>query len=155
MESRRTPRGHDRTLYALIYLALFMALGHHVDHVIRGNNVGWPVTDEVNAFTYSLGIYPVILLGLYLSRTGRVGPGFWVFLSGGGVLFLGFIHFAPGAIEPPHEIIDLYRPRILGWLAFAWLVLFIAVLVASSVYEASRWIRERRAGTEAPRAGRP
>lgn len=139
----------DRGLYGLTFLAGFMALGHHFDHVIRGNKVGWPVTDEVNAFTYSLVIYPLILAGLYLYRTKRVGPGFWVFLSGGGALFLSFIHFAPGAIEPPREIIDLYEPRILGWFAFAWLLGLIAVLVATSFYEASLWFRQRRIRNEA------
>ena len=68
--------GPNGILYALIYLAMFMSLGHHIDHVIRGNHVGWPLTAEVNAFTYSLGVYPLILLGLFLYRSNRVGPGF-------------------------------------------------------------------------------
>ncbi len=72
----------NRILYALIFLAMFLSLGHHIDHIIRGNNVGWPLTAEVNAFTYSLGIYPLILLGLYLYASGRVGPGHWALLSG-------------------------------------------------------------------------
>ena len=29
-----------RTLYGLVYLAMLLSLGHHIDHVIRGNNVG-------------------------------------------------------------------------------------------------------------------
>jgi hypothetical protein len=63
----------NRILYGLIFLAMFMSLGHHIDHVFRGNQVGWPLTAEVNAFTYSLGVYPLILLGLYLYSSGRVG----------------------------------------------------------------------------------
>jgi hypothetical protein len=27
-----------------------LSLGHHLDHLIRGNAVGWPLTEEVNAF---------------------------------------------------------------------------------------------------------
>ena len=69
-------RGPNRILYGLIFLAMFLSLGHHIDHIIRGNNVGWPLTAEVNAFTYSLGIYPLILLGLCLYASGRVGPGY-------------------------------------------------------------------------------
>jgi uncharacterized membrane protein YfcA len=65
-----------------------MSAGHHIDHIIRGNQVGWPITPEVNSFTVSLAIYPAILIGLYLYATKRVGPGFWVFLSGGGAIFL-------------------------------------------------------------------
>lgn len=38
----------NRRLYALILIALVLALGHHLDHIIRGNHVGWPLTGEVN-----------------------------------------------------------------------------------------------------------
>jgi hypothetical protein len=141
---QRTER-EDRRLYALIFVAALLAVGHHVDHIIRGNHVGWPITDEVNAFTYSLGIYPVILLGLWLYRSGKVGPGFWVFLSAGGAIFLSVIHFGPTAVEPPRDIIDLYEPRILGYLAFGWLLLLIGVLAVTSIYELVLWTRRRRA----------
>jgi hypothetical protein len=67
----------NRILYSLIFLAMFMSLGHHIDHVIRGNHVGWPLTHHVTPFTYSLGVYPLIFLGPYLYASGRVGPGFW------------------------------------------------------------------------------
>ncbi len=53
--------------------ATLLSLGHHGDHVARGNHTGWPLTDEISAFTYSLGIYPVILVGLWLSRRGDAG----------------------------------------------------------------------------------
>ena len=42
--------GLNRTneiLYGLIFLAMFMSLGHHIDHVIRGNHVGWPLPEHV------------------------------------------------------------------------------------------------------------
>lgn len=151
--AKERAEGSDKKLYGLIALAALMAVGHHIDHVIRGNHVGWPIESQVNAFTYSLGIYPLIFIGLCLYRAGKVGPGFWVFLSGGGALFVGFIHFGPTAIEPPDEIIELYEPRILGWLAFAWLVAFVAVLVLASVYEATLLSRHRRTqvGVPAPR----
>jgi hypothetical protein len=125
----------DRVLYGLIALAMVLSLGHHIDHVIRGNNVGWPVDPEVNAFTYSLAIYPLIVIGLILHRAGKVGPGFWAFLSGGGALFLAVIHFAPDAIEPPSEIVDPYDVAAFGWLALAWLVVFVGALVFTFAYE--------------------
>jgi hypothetical protein len=137
----------DKTLYGLVCLAAFLSLGHHIDHVIRGNHVGWPLTAELNAFTYSLGVYPLIFLGLYLYASGRVGPGFWALLSGSGALFLAAIHFGPAAVEPPADIIDLYEPRIFGWLAFLWLVVFVTVLVATCLYEVHSWFRQRRART--------
>jgi hypothetical protein len=145
----------ERRLYLLIAFAVIMSVGHHVDHVIRDNNVGWPIDSEVNAFTFSLLIYPLILTGLLLYRAGRVGPGFWVFVSAGGALFLGFIHFAPAAIEPPREIVDPYDSPVFGWLALAWLVAFIGVLAFTSLYEARLLRRGRRqpSGSSATRTG--
>lgn len=133
----------NRRLYALILIALVLALGHHLDHIIRGNHVGWPLTGEVNAFTFSLTIYPLILTGLALSRAGVIGPGTWVFLSGGGAIFLAVIHFGPWAIEPPGDIIGPYAPPLIGWLAFGWLLALIAVLIASTIYEVRLWLQHR------------
>jgi hypothetical protein len=132
-------------LYRLTWLAAAMSLGHHVDHLIRGNAVGWPVTEEVNAFTASLIVYPIIAAGLLLYRAGRVGPGFWALVSGGGAVFVGAVHFGPAAVEPPELILDHYDPPLLGWLAFGWLVAFVAVLAITSVYETRVWWQQRRA----------
>ena len=41
---------HDRTLDRLTWLAAALSLGHHLDHLIRHNAVGWPLTEEVNTF---------------------------------------------------------------------------------------------------------
>jgi hypothetical protein len=124
----------DRRLRGLIWLATVMSLGHHIDHIIRGNHVGWPLQREITPFTYSLGVYPLIFLGVYLDRTDRVGPGYWALLTGAGAVFLAGIHFGPTAVEPPDHIIHLYEPRILGWIAFAWLVAFIGVLITTCLY---------------------
>jgi hypothetical protein len=43
--------GPNRILYALIYLAMFLSLGHHIDHLIRGNHVGWSLTEHVTPCT--------------------------------------------------------------------------------------------------------
>ena len=154
MRKESTVREQNRILYGLIYLAMVLSLGHHIDHVIRGNHVGWPLTAEVNAFTYSLGIYPLILLGLFLYRSNRVGPGFWAMLSGPGAVFVAWIHFGPAAVEPPAEIIDLYEPPIIGWLAFLWLVVFVMVLVGTCIYELRSWFAERNKARSAdPRGG--
>lgn len=136
----------DRRAYVLISVATFLSLGHHLDHVIRGNHVGWPLTAEVTPFTYSLAVYPLIALGLVLSLAGRAGPGYWLWLFGAGVVFLTAVHFAPGAIEPPSDIIDPHHPPLLGWLALTELVLLIAVLVITFLYHISLWRRRRRQG---------
>ena len=151
MSKGRAVSGPNRILYGLIFLAMIISLGHHIDHIIGSNNVGWPLTAEVNAFTYSIGIYPVILLGLYLYASGRVGPGFWALLSGSGALFVAWIHFSPAAVEPPAEIINLYEPRLIGWLAFLWLVVFVVVLVGTCLYELRSWVRRRKAREAGPR----
>jgi hypothetical protein len=153
MQKERAVWGPNRILYGLIYLAMFMSLGHHIDHIIRGNQVGWPLTEQVNAFTYSLGIYPLIILGLFLYRSKRVGLGYWAILSGSGAIFLAAIHFGPAAVEPPAEIINLYEPRIVGWLAFLWLVVFVMVLVATCIYELRSWFAQRKARSLRPRGG--
>ena len=136
---------HSATLYRLTYLAAALSLGHHIDHVIRHNAVGWPLTDEVNAFTLSLVIYPVIVTGLLLYRAGRVGPGFWALVSGGGAIFVSAVHFGPFAAEPPEMILDAYDQPVLGRLAFTWLVIFVAVLAITSLYESWVWWQGRRA----------
>jgi hypothetical protein len=136
---------HSRTLYRLTWLAAALSLGHHLDHVIRHNAVGWPLTDQVNAFTLSLVVYPVIATGLLLYRAGRVGPGFWALVSGGGAVFVSAVHFGPSAVEPPEMILGGYGLSILGWLAFAWLVTFVAVLAITSLYETRLWWRQRQA----------
>jgi hypothetical protein len=135
----------DKTLYRLTWLALALSLGHHLDHLLRGNAVGWPVTDQVNAFTASLVVYPLIAAGLLLYRAGRVGPGFWALVSGGGAVFVSAVHFGPAAVEPPELIVDPYQPPGLGWLALGWLVAFVAVLAVTSIYETRLWAAQRQA----------
>ncbi|HJW36726.1 MAG TPA: hypothetical protein VJ769_08805 [Actinomycetes bacterium] len=143
---------HDRVLYRLTWLAAAMSLGHHLDHLIRGNAVGWPVTEEVNAFTISLVVYPIIIIGLLLYRAGRVGPGFWALVSGGGAVFVSAVHFGPAAVEPPELILDHYDTPILGWLAFGWLVAFVTVLAITSLYETRLWAQQRQARHATERA---
>jgi hypothetical protein len=140
-----------RILYRLTWLALALSLGHHLDHLVRGNAVGWPVTGEVNAFTASLVVYPIIATGLLAYHAGRVGPGFWALVSGGGAVFVSVVHFGPAAVEPPELILDHYDPPILGWLAFGWLIVFVTVLAVTCLYETRLWAQQR----QARRAARP
>jgi hypothetical protein len=143
---------HSQTLYRLTWLALGLSLGHHLDHLIRGNAVGWPVTDEVNAFTFSLVVYPVIATGLWLYRAGRVGAGFWALVSGGGAVFVAAVHFGPAPAEPPELILGGYDPPILGWLAFGWLASFVALLAITCLYETRLWWRQRQTRPATPSA---
>lgn len=128
-----------------MYAALFLTALHHLDHLVRGNHVGWPVQDEVNAFTFSLLVYPLILGGLILSRSGHAGPGYWMLVSGPGALLLAVVHLGPTAVEPPRDVIEPYKDTVVGALAFAVLLLLMAVVAASFAYEARAWRQEREA----------
>lgn len=48
----------------LAVLTAAIGILHHVDHVLRYDHSGWPFTPEVNTFTYSLVVYPVIAIVL-------------------------------------------------------------------------------------------
>lgn len=136
---RENAGGVNHRLLGLIVLSTVFGLGHHVDHVIRGNHIGWPVTAQVNPFTYSLVIYPVILIGLYLTWRDRVGARYWFGVALLGLAMLGGIHFGPWAIEPPHDIISPYRSTVFGYLAFAWLFGLLGTLLVTAVYAARQW----------------
>jgi len=51
----------------LTLVVILIALLHHTDHVLRVDHSGWPFTDRVNPFTYSLMVYPAVL-GLLIIR---------------------------------------------------------------------------------------
>ena len=136
---------HTRTIYLLTLAGAGASLAHHLDHAIRGNAIGWPLTGEVNAFTASLAVYPIIATGLILYRAGWVGPGFWALVSGGGAAFVSAVHFGPFAVEPPHLIHGGYEQPLVGWLAFGWVVGFAALLAVTSVYETRLWFGQRQA----------
>lgn len=53
-----------------VLLAVIVVLGllHHIDHILRFNHSGWPFTPEINPFTFSLLVYPV-LLTVFLARS--------------------------------------------------------------------------------------
>jgi hypothetical protein len=66
---------HDRTLYRLTWLAAALSLGHHLDHLIRHNAVGWPVTDQVN-FGDEVGRHPPIRGWLAVPLIGSDGANY-------------------------------------------------------------------------------
>lgn len=130
-------------LLRLVLVATLFSVGHTVDHIIRGNHVGWPLIVEVTPFTYSFGFYPVIALGVLLYLRERVGTLFWAMLAGAGFLFVGLLHFGPLAAEPPSDIITPYRFVFVGYLALAWLVLFLGALLVTAAYAGWCWWRRR------------
>ncbi|RQG89123.1 hypothetical protein EA462_12180 [Natrarchaeobius halalkaliphilus] len=141
----------DERLYKLIALATVFGIGHHVDHLIRGNHVGWPVIPEVTPFTYTLAIYPLLAIGLYLTLTERAGAGYWVVLLGAIFVVVTLSHFGPWATEPPQDVIGPYDHVAVGYVALAWLLGLVGTLLAATVYAGHRW-RSARKSTSVERS---
>ncbi|WP_276273486.1 hypothetical protein [Haloarcula litorea] len=132
-----------RLFYLFVALPTVLGLAHHVDHVVRGNHVGWPLTPEVNPFTYSLAIYPLLAISLYLTLTDRVDAGYWAGFLAFSAGMLAYFHVSPWAVEPPQDVIGPYANPLAGYLAFAVLLALIGSVVAGSLYGAVLWSRGR------------
>ena len=135
--------GLTATGLRLVYGITALSLAHHVDHALRGIT-GWPVEGSFNAFSASLFVYPVIAAGLLLSARGRVGPGFWSALAGGGALFILVVHVGPAAGDSIERIPEQYASAGAGAAALAILVGLLVALVAHCWYEVRRLLRGRR-----------
>lgn len=120
-------------------MATLLGLAHHVDHVIRGNHVGWPVVPEVTPFTYSLAIYPLVVAGFVLSVAGRAGARYWTVVLTLGTGMLVFFHVSPWAVEPPSDVILPYATPLFGYVAFAVLLLLIGVVAVGAGYCYRLW----------------
>ena len=81
----------------LVLIAIPLGLLHHADHVGRADHSAWPFRAEVGPFTFTLLIYPVLVLVL-LSRRRH-----WVRVVGLGLVSL-FTLLAHSLIEPPQQI---------------------------------------------------
>jgi hypothetical protein len=130
-----------RLFYLFVMMPTLLGMTHHVDHIIRGNHVGWPLTNHVNTFTYSLAIYPLIAVGFYLTLTDRVGARYWTgfFLFSAGML--AFLHIGPWAVEPPGDVILPYANPMVGYVAFGVLLALIASVCLGGIYAGLLWYR--------------
>ena len=81
----------------LILLVIPLGLLHHADHVGRADHSSWPFRPEIGPFTFTLLIYPVLVL-VFLARRGH-----WPRVVGLGLVSL-FTLFAHILIEPPQQI---------------------------------------------------
>lgn len=154
--------------YSLADATLFAALGlgvaHHVDHVLRDNHSGFPFKREVNPFTPSLLVYPVLLVPYYLDG----GP--LANLLSTGTVFVGG-QLAHIFAEPPADQYDPWvdesnllevRSRAAGRAAQAVSIALSGALVANlaaNVRDGLRygftWKRVRDPGEPAPVAVLP
>jgi hypothetical protein len=81
----------------LVLAAIPLGLLHHADHVGRADHSSWPFRPELGPFTFTLLIYPVLVLVLLAPR------GHWVRVLGLGLVSL-FTLLAHTLIEPPQQI---------------------------------------------------
>lgn len=81
----------------LVLVAIPLGLLHHADHVGRADHSSWPFRPEVGPFTYTLLIYPVLVL-VFVARRRH-----WVRVVGLGLVSL-FTLLAHTLIEPPQQI---------------------------------------------------
>ena len=97
-----------RQLVRLATIATILGFLHHVDHIVRGNHVGWPVIAAITPFTPSLLVYPVLIGGIYLTRRRRVQSRYWAIAGAAMLLLVLGVHFDPA---PEGESIrDIYTP---------------------------------------------
>jgi hypothetical protein len=91
-----------------------LAFLHHVDHVLRADNSGWPFTAEVTPFTASLLVYPIFALDFLLLRRRP-----WVRVGLVAVLFAA-LQVTHAVFEPPSHQYGTWAegassiPRALG-----------------------------------------
>lgn len=144
---------HQPYLIILVALDVIFGLGHHADHLFRGNHVGWPFDTDVSPFTWSVMYYPFVLIGLIAHQARKVGAGVWVFIGGMGVLSQTMAHFGPEGIraEPPIDIYGSYG-AVGGTLAMADIFIHIGVLAATVVYGVYL-MRQQRATASADTTG--
>ena len=114
MTNRRenTPEKPKLRRWIVLTLASLVVFGtlHHIDHLVRGNHVGWPAVSEVNPFTYSLMAYPLFVVGLAALTRGRVWAGYWFAYGLMALVLVGTTHFIPPFIAEP--IRDVYLPYL-------------------------------------------
>jgi hypothetical protein len=74
-----------------------LAVLHHLDHVLRADNSGWPFTPDVTPFTVSLLVYPIFVLDFLLLRDRP-----WIRVGLVAVLFVT-LQVTHAIVEPPAD----------------------------------------------------
>jgi len=74
-----------------------LTFAHHLDHVLRADNSGWPFTPDVTPFTISLLVYPIFALDFLLLRRRP-----WVRVALVAGLFAA-LQVAHAVYEPPAD----------------------------------------------------
>ncbi len=89
----------------LVLVAIPLGLLHHADHVGRADHSSWPFRPEVGPFTFTLLVYPVLVL-VFLARRRH-----WIRITGLGLASL-FTLLAHSLIEPPQQIFGTWANNL-------------------------------------------
>jgi hypothetical protein len=89
----------------LVLAAIPLGLLHHADHVGRADHSSWPFRPEVGPFTFTLLVYPVLVLVILAPRSH------WVRAVGLGLVSL-FTLVAHTLIEPPQQIYGTWADNL-------------------------------------------
>jgi hypothetical protein len=74
-----------------------LAFLHHLDHVLRADNSGWPFTPDITPFSLSLLVYPIFIVDFLLLRDRP-----WVRVGLVAVLFVA-LQLTHALVEPPTD----------------------------------------------------
>jgi hypothetical protein len=130
-ETRSDIEHARRRLLTPAVAVTLLGMLHHIDHAIRGNHVGWPLIDRVTPFTFSLGLYLLLVPGIYLTLRGKAWAGYWLITGLVTLALVTWVHFGPSPdAESLPEIYGPYDNAVLGLAAVANLFALIASLVA-------------------------
>jgi len=161
--ARVTKRSELLRSEKLLLIAVTIGLLHHGDHILRYDHSGWPFRPDVNPFTVSLLVYPILLvIALLRSRP-------WLRVGLLAVVFLA-VQTAHVLIETPadqygtwahgvsSDLSVLGAPNLLGvaspalGLAAAGLslLLSVALLATLAAFVADALHHDRRHGVVAP-----
>ena len=83
-----------------------LAFLHHLDHVLRADNSGWPFTPDITPFTISLLVYPIFVLD-FLQLRDRP----WVRVGLVAFLFVA-LQVTHAIVEPPADQYGTWANRI-------------------------------------------
>ena len=96
-EPAASPRTRFTTGEWMLLGVVALAFLHHLDHVLRADNSGWPFTPDVTPFTISLLVYPIFALDFLLLRDRP-----WLRVGLVAVLFIA-LQVTHAIVEPPAD----------------------------------------------------